>query len=138
MSAPTIPTTPDAQTEQLAAERRRAPRYRCLRECLVRLEGASEPLDWPAMVYNLSVTGIGLALPFPALPGMVLLIEPRGRAASLRARVVRSRLLEYVWFHGCEFVERLGKDELRHWLAFPRGWNGLPPRQAGGRPVSPH
>src|SRR5438874_12095989 len=83
------------------ADRRQAARYRCLNECLVRLEGAAEPLDWPGMVYNISATGIGLALPFPALVGRVLAIEPRRpRSAGmrLRARVVRCALQEYVWF----------------------------------------
>jgi len=101
------------------ADRRQAPRYRCLSECLVRLEGADEPLDWPGMVYNISAGGIGLALPFPALVGRVLVIEPR-RARSggmrLRARVVRCGLQQYVWFHGCEFVTPLGAEGLRSWL----------------------
>ena len=72
------------------------------------------------MVYNISATGIGLALPFPALPGMILVIEPRRRRAAgmrVRARVVRSGLREYVWFHGAEFVTPLGKEELGRWLA---------------------
>jgi hypothetical protein len=101
------------------AERRAARRFACLHECLVRIEGAAEPLDWPGMVYNISATGVGLALPFPALTGMVLLIEPRGRchaAMRLRARVVRSSLKKYVWFHGCEFVTELSDEELRRRL----------------------
>src|SRR5439155_863663 len=87
-----------AKNERKGRERRLAPRYRCLSECLVRLEGAGEPLDWPGMVYNISATGIGLALPFPALCGLVLVIEPRGcRSAGLRvrARVVRCALQQY-------------------------------------------
>jgi hypothetical protein len=89
-------------------------------ECLVRVEGAAEPLDWPAMVYNISATGIGLALPFPAMPGMVLVIEPRrrrGSGLSVRARVVRSGLRQYVWFHGAEFVTPLADGEFARWLA---------------------
>ena len=79
-----------AQNDRKRAERRQSPRYRCLSECLVRLEGAGEPLDWPGMVFNISATGIGLALPFPARPGLVLTIEPRRRrAAGLRLRARR-------------------------------------------------
>lgn len=101
-------------------ERRAARRYRCLSECLVRLEGAAEPLDWPGMVYNISATGVGLALPFPAPRGTVLVIEPRGRRSAgmrLRARVVRCGLEKFVWFHGCQFVAPLSGEELGSWLA---------------------
>jgi hypothetical protein len=118
MTARTTAANTEAPAER-AAERRQAPRYRCLSECLVRLEAAAEPLHWPGMVYNVSATGIGLALPFPALLGSVLLIEPaRARSArrSLRARVVRCALREYVWFHGCEFLAPLSPGELGHWL----------------------
>jgi hypothetical protein len=107
------------KNERKGRDRRRAPRHRCLSECLVRLEGAGEPLDWPGMVYNISATGIGLALPFPALPGLVLVIEPRRRRSAglrVRARVVRAGLQQYVWFHGCEFVTRLSPEELACWL----------------------
>ncbi|SRR5579884_2420394 len=115
----TTTTTPATPPPHSGPERRAAPRYRCLSECLVRVEGAAEPLDWPGMVYNISATGIGLALPFPALRGMVLAIELRRRAARmrLRARVVRSGLRQYVWFHGCQFTERLSEEQLRRWLA---------------------
>src|SRR5690349_11678874 len=72
-------------------DRRAAERYRCLCECLARLEGAPLAADWPGMVYNLSTDGAGLALPFPAPLGSVLVIErrtPRRRVKTLRARVV--------------------------------------------------
>ena len=85
----------------------------------MRLQGAGEPLDWPGMVYNISATGIGLVLPFPALPGLVLVIEPRGRRSAglrVRARVVRSGLQQYVWFHGCEFLTPLDPQQLGAWL----------------------
>jgi hypothetical protein len=111
--------TAGTDSKQAMRERRAAPRFRCLSECLVRLEGAPEPLDWPGMVYNISATGVGMALPFPAMVGSMLTLEPRRRRGSgmrLRARVVRCGLQEYVWFHGCEFTERLSEAELRRWL----------------------
>jgi len=98
-------------------------------ECVVRLEGTMEPADWPGMAYNISATGIAVALPFPALRGLELVIEPRrGRSARLRmrARVVRCGLREYVWFHGCDFAARLSDEELLRWLSALRG--EVPPR----------
>ncbi len=112
------------QPRQPSEERRSAPRHRCMSECLVRVEGAAEPLDWPGMVYNISAAGIGLALPFPAMRGMVLTLEPRrrrGPALSACARVVRCGLREYVWFHGAEFLTPLSEEELGHWLIALRG-----------------
>jgi hypothetical protein len=116
----TTTTTPGAPAPaKRPADRRQATRHRCLSECLVRLEDAAEPLDWPGMVYNISSTGIGLALPFPALVGRVLVIEPRRPRVTgmrLRARVVRCALQQYVWFQGCEFVTPLSDEELGRWL----------------------
>jgi hypothetical protein len=113
-------TSPNSGTSSKPRkERRTSPRHRCLTECVVRLEDAPEPLDWPGMVYNISASGVGLALPFPALAGRVLLIEPRrGRrgAICVRARVMRSALQRYVWFHGCEFLEPLSNEQLHGWL----------------------
>jgi hypothetical protein len=119
MTAATTATTPQTPPQRPTNERRTAARHRCLSECLVRIEGAAEPLDWPGMIYNISATGIAVALPFPAPTGTVLVIEPRRPAGRRRwrARVVRGGLREYVWFHGCQFVDRLGEDELRRWLA---------------------
>jgi hypothetical protein len=114
-------TTASAETNSrpTTGERRASPRYCCMSECLVRMEGAAEPLDWPGMVYNISAGGIGLALPFPAVAGSILVIEPRGRRRApmpLRARVLRCGLQKFVWFHGAEFVAPLGEEELEWWL----------------------
>jgi hypothetical protein len=118
MTAHAAPTPARTETQR-PGERRAAPRYRCLSECLVRLEGAPEPLDWPGMLYNISATGVGLALPFPAPVGAVLTVEPRRRRPAgmrLRARIVRGGLEKFVWFHGCAFVAPLSEGELRRWL----------------------
>ncbi|HZT79542.1 MAG TPA: PilZ domain-containing protein, partial [Gemmataceae bacterium] len=100
-------------------ERRAAPRYRCLRECLVRQEGgASEVVPFNGMVFNVSLAGVGLALHYPAPVGAVLTVEllGRGGAPPARARVVRRKQEAFVWFHGCEFLAPLGEAELRAWL----------------------
>jgi hypothetical protein len=112
-----------------ASERREAVRHRCLRECTVHLEGTSPPVDWTGLVYNISASGIGLALPFPALPGSVLLVRPwgMGRGPSASVRVVRSKLQAFVWFHGCRFDSPLGADELRRWLTALRAAGAPPP-----------
>ena len=112
-------TTASKKAGRSKADRRTARRYPCLSECIVRMEDVGEPIDWSGMIYNISATGIGLALPFPALVGTILQIEPRGgcdELPPLRARVVRCHLQKYVWFHGCELVAELGDDELRLWL----------------------
>jgi hypothetical protein len=129
-------TTAPARTEvgRSGAERRAAPRYRCLSECLVRLDDAPEPLDWPGMVYNISAVGIGLALPFPAPAGAVLTVEPRGRHAAgmrLRARIVRAGLEKFVWFHGCELAAPLSADEFGRWLTLLRAGPGAPRARQG-------
>lgn len=116
----TTATKTGGKTKQARQERRQSPRRRCMSECVVRVEGADESLAWPGMVYNISSAGVGLALPFPAPPGTVLVIEPRrrrGPALSARARVVRSSLREYVWFHGAEFLVPLGEEAFARWLA---------------------
>jgi hypothetical protein len=107
---------------EVRVERRKAVRFACLTECFVRLEGAARDGSWPGMAYNISATGIAVALPFPALLGTVLEIERRslrGGGRSLRARVVRCRLERCVWFHGCAFEERLSDLELQTWLPLP-------------------
>jgi hypothetical protein len=101
------------------AERRTAERHRCLRECLVRVVGAAEPTDWSGMAYNVSLAGVGLALPFPVPSGSILEIELRAvrRAGKrYRARVARCQLQKIVWFHGCEFADLLNEAELLEWL----------------------
>jgi hypothetical protein len=99
-------------------ERRSVPRFPCLRECLVRPENASGAGDWHAIAYNVSATGIGVGLPYQVDPGTILVIQPwcRSNLHVVRARVVRSQLINFLWFHGCELTEPLGSEELQKWL----------------------
>jgi hypothetical protein len=99
---------------QSTIERRSAPRYRCCAECTVRPENATGIGLWHGIVYNISTTGIGMALPCPVNPGTVLVIEPWrwGQDRRLRARVVRSVPVSFLFFHGCEFLEPLTEAEL--------------------------
>jgi hypothetical protein len=85
------------------------------------------------MAYDVSAGGVGLALPFPAPKGAVLVIEPLavcGAPRIFRARVARRVQREYVWFHGCEFLEPLSEEQLRAWLPDLR-----PVRAADGQPT---
>jgi hypothetical protein len=106
------------QPVQPEIERRGAERVPLLRECLVRPEGATGAGDWHAIVYNISSSGIGVGLPYPVEPGTVLYIQPWSRAnpQPVRARAVRSTLVNFLWFHGCELLEPLSPEELQRWL----------------------
>jgi hypothetical protein len=114
MSASTQGRLAIRQPEQNVAERRSARRYRCCAECTVRPENAAGVGQWKGIVYNISTTGMGMALPCPVSEGTVLVVEPWrwGQGRRLRARVVRSALVSFLFFHGCEFVEPLSEDEL--------------------------
>jgi hypothetical protein len=94
-------------------------RYRCLRDCVVRLEGATPGVgDWSGMTYDLSLRGIGIALLYPLTVGTVLVIEKFGRASAppVRGRVVRSVPLGFLWLHGCELLTPLEEQGLQDWL----------------------
>src|SRR5580700_4036536 len=97
------------------AERRGAERFACVRECLVRPQNATGAGDWHAIAYNISTNGIGIGLPYPVEPGTVLYIHPwsRSNARPVRAQVVRSTPVDFLWFHGCELLEALSADEVK-------------------------
>jgi PilZ domain len=136
MAARARRTRTATQRRHPETERRAAQRLRCLRECLVRVEGGAA-VDGNGMAYDVSAHGIGLALPFPVPEGAVLVIEPlalRGPRRAFRARVARCVLQEYVWFHGCAFLEPLSEEQLRMWT--PDVGRGA--SQAGGQPFPRH
>jgi hypothetical protein len=105
----TVPEQPNA------VERRSAERHRCCLKCTVRPEGAAGIGSWSAIIYNISVSGVGVVLPYPVSPGTTLVIQLWGRSTGreLRARVVRAVPVEFVFFHGCAFTQPLGEAELR-------------------------
>lgn len=112
-------SVPDLNETTISAdERRGARRYRLLQKCLVRPENLATSEGMHGIVYNLSVTGVGLTLPLPVRAGTVLQVEPWGleKARPLQARVVRTALVDFTWFHGCELIEPLSEVELRAWL----------------------
>jgi hypothetical protein len=72
-------------------------------------------------VYNISTSGIGLTFPLPLQLGTEIEIEgwrlPGGE--PVRATVVRTQPVEYVWFCGCEFESPLETAQLQAWLMGP-------------------
>jgi len=107
-----------ASAEKQAEERRAATRYRCCRKCNVRPAGSTGVGTWPGIIYNISTAGIGVVLPCPLIAGTHLIIELFGGKKDLRveARVARSVLHTFAFFHGCEFLEPLDDHEVRGWL----------------------
>jgi PilZ domain len=100
-------------------ERRSVPRHHLIQRCIARPDIDTATDGWRCIAYNISATGIGVALPLPLKRGAVLWIEPwnlpGGRA--MQTRVVHTRPLEFVWLCGCEFLEPLPDAELQAWLA---------------------
>jgi hypothetical protein len=111
-AAPGRPATP------VEPERRGAERFRCLLECLVRPQHATGAGDWHAIAYNISTDGIGIGIAYAVEPGTVLYVHPwsRSNAQPVRARVLRSTQVNFLWFHGCELLEPLSPDEVKRWL----------------------
>lgn len=115
----TNPSVVPASAPPTGKDRRAAVRHRCLRDVIVRPEGGTSGVgDWPGMTYDLSVIGIGVAILYPLALGTNLIIEKFGRnpARILRAQIVRSVPLEFVWLHGCHLLEPLTEEELQDWL----------------------
>jgi hypothetical protein len=84
------------------------------RGCIVRVEGP-DPRSWPAVAYDLSAVGVGLALSLRLPVGSVLVVEPWGAGRPLRARLVRADAVSATWMHGCVLTEPLSEDELQAW-----------------------
>jgi hypothetical protein len=114
---------PDAAAETvLDIERRTAPRYPLLQKCFVWPHGSPRVEPWRSIVYNISLTGLGVTLPFPASPGNLFQVEPYGLlgARTLEVRVLRVTPVEFLWFCGCELTRSLRAEELQTWIAQSR------------------
>jgi hypothetical protein len=105
----------------MGAERRRAVRYSCDLQVNDRLVVSIGTSSWPAVVADISTTGIGLVVGVRHDPGTTLPIDlyctASGYARSLRVRVVRTqRMADGHWFCGCRFDEQLQHEELNQLL----------------------
>ncbi|MCE9565068.1 MAG: protein kinase [Planctomycetes bacterium] len=79
--------------------------------------------EWPLVVRDVSVSGIGVTLARRFEPGTELTIEladePSANPSKFALRVVRVRSESAgLWIHGCEFVNPLGDSELSALLAY--------------------
>ena len=77
-----------------------------------------------AIAYNVSVSGIGVTMPFAPQLGTILQIQAWDLATTtiLQARVVRTAPVEFPWFCGCELTDWLGQEELQAWLSGAQDW----------------
>jgi hypothetical protein len=101
-----------------AVESRSAPRYRVLQRCHVRPAGVPGAEGWRGLVFSVSVSGVGVTLPLPVERGAEIEIEACELPDSipLRARIVHTNRLDFVWLAGCELSRRMTGDELAAWL----------------------
>ncbi len=118
MPLPEHGAKPANQPTRQESDRRAAERIPSLRECLVRPQGATGAGDWHAIVYDISSIGIGIGLQYHLEPVTVLEVRPwsRSNPKPVRARVVRSTLVNFLWFHGCSLLEPLTAEELQRWV----------------------
>lgn len=105
-------------------EMRAARRSPILQRCFVHPTTAPAAQAWQCVAYNISELGIGVALPIKLAEGTTLNIEAWNlpRACPLRVRVIQARLVDFVWFTGCEMTRRLSEAELQVWCSGPLDW----------------
>ena len=113
---------PETGTSYL--EMRTATRYRILQRCFVHPAKASARDAWQCTAYNVSATGIGVALPVKLQEGTVLSVQAWGLpgACPLQVRIVHTKRVEFVWFTGCEFLNRLSDADLTVWCSGLVDW----------------
>ncbi len=94
-------------------EMRIAVRYSILQRCLVIPADGSSSEPWRCIAYNISATGIGIALPMQVPERTTLTVRPWNLPGvlALQAVVVHVRPVKDTWFAGCELSQRLSDDE---------------------------
>ncbi|HEV8058226.1 MAG TPA: PilZ domain-containing protein [Gemmataceae bacterium] len=115
-------------------EMRAAVRYLILQRCLVIPAEVSPSETWRCIAYNISATGIGVALPMEVPERTMLTIRPWNLpgALPLQAVVVHVQLVKGSWFAGCELSKRLSDDEVQTWRSGPVDWLEAPPPHGSG------
>ena len=99
-------------------ERRSAPRHQCLREVVCQAVIAGHDESAPALVENISNTGLRLVLRRCYEPGRVLAVSWRDAHGvtqrTLLAHVIHARNVgDGTWSMGCTLRVRVSDDELK-------------------------
>ena len=102
-------------------ERRSAPRHACLREVVCQAVMAGRDENAPALVENISNTGLRLVLRRCYEPGRVLAVSWRDAHGvtqrTLLAHVIHARNVgDGTWSVGCALGVRLSDDEMKDLL----------------------
>ena len=110
-----FPHSPRIKTIQ--AERRRSPRFRCIREITCQAAVAGKEASAPAILEDLSTTGMRLVVRRHYEAGRILAVAWQhpvdGSKRSLLARVVHARNDGTGnWIVGCAFANALSQEEL--------------------------
>jgi hypothetical protein len=118
------PSASAASTELPSIEYRGAARHLILQRCFVWVPGGQGGEGLRCIAYNLSTSGIALAVPLPLQKGTILEVKPweLPDAPPVRARVVHAKVLEFLWCCGCELLTPLSETGLQAWLKGPRNW----------------
>jgi hypothetical protein len=105
-------------------EMRTSARFRILQRCVVFPATSPTPPVWRCIAFNISATGIGLAVPALLPRGTALDVQAWDLAGArpLRVKVIHARQVEFAWFTGCELHERLSDAELLIWRGGPLDW----------------
>lgn len=105
-------------------EMRVGPRKPILQRCFVYPARKSAPQVWRCIAYNISTTGIAIALPMALPQGTILSVEPWDlpKAPALRVRIIHARTVDFYWFTGCELLKRLSETELEAWCSGSIDW----------------
>ena len=117
--------SPEASAAELPLiDYRAASRYLILQRCFVWLPGTQAGEGQRCIAYNISTSGVALAVPLPFASGTILEIKPweLPDAPALRARVVHAKALAFLWCCGCELIPPLSEQDLQAWLKGPRNW----------------
>jgi len=115
--------TPTGLVESAVMDRRTAVRYFCNLDC--RLVVEDDPANsFPALIHNVSQTGVGLILEQSFEPGTILAVEFQnpelGLARVLLASVVHTRpQVDGRWLVGGSLVTQLNDDELHELVGSP-------------------
>jgi hypothetical protein len=105
-------------------EMRAAVRYPILQRCFVIPAQVSFSEAWRCIAYNISATGICVALPMQVPERTTLTVRAWNLpgALTLQAVVVHIQPVKGSWFAGCELSKRLSDDEVQTWRSGPVDW----------------